>query len=156
VVGRHLEYPLRGDFAFASADGVRTVALRGKADRVDLLADGTFRLIDYKLGWPTPRARALQLPIYSVCAEQQLEAETGKHWTLGEAAYLAFKGPKRVTPLVGPRDDRGVVLAQAQQLLVDTLDAIARGEFPPRPVDVFRCDTCSYAAVCRKDYVGDV
>ena len=32
---------------------------------------------------------------------------------------------------------------------------IDRGEFPPTPDDVFRCDTCSFAAVCRKDYVGD-
>ena len=156
VVGRHLEYPLKGDFVFATNDGPRTVSLRGKADRLDLLADGTFRLIDYKLGSPPQKARALQLPVYSICAEQQLRAETGKSWTLGEAAYVAFRGPKRVAPLVGPRDDRDKVLADAQQRLVDTLDAIARGEFPPHPGDVFRCDTCSYAAVCRKDYVGDV
>ena len=31
-----------------------------------------------------------------------------------------------------------------------------RGEFPPTPDDVYRCETCSFAAVCRKDYVGDV
>jgi hypothetical protein len=58
-------------------------ALRGKADRVDLLEDGTFRLIDYKLGWPPNRARALQLPIYSICAEQQLASHRGRNWTLG-------------------------------------------------------------------------
>jgi CRISPR/Cas system-associated exonuclease Cas4 (RecB family) len=61
-----------------------------------------------------------------------------------------------VVPLFGSDVDRAKVLADAQQRLVDALDAIGRGEFPPTPDDVWRCDTCSFAAVCRKDYVGDV
>jgi RecB family exonuclease len=156
VVERLLEYGLAGEFTFAAADGARTVALRGKADRLDLLEDGTFRLIDYKLGWPPNRARALQLPVYSLCAEQRLTAYRGHQWILGEAVYLAFKGPRRVVPLFSTAADRSKVLADAQQRLVDTVDAIAAGDFPPRPDDVFRCETCSFAAVCRKDYVGDV
>ena len=139
-----------------TATGPRTIPLRGKADRVDLLEDGTFRLIDYKLGWPPNRARALQLPIYGICAEQRLASHRGRNWTLGEAAYLAFKGPRRVVPLFTSAADRARVLADAQQRLADTLDAIATGEFPPKPDDVYRCETCSFAAVCRKDYVGDV
>jgi RecB family exonuclease len=156
VVERLLEKRLEGEFTIATAHGPRVVSLRGKADRVDLLEDGTFRLIDYKLGWPPNRARALQLPIYSVCAEQRLASHRGRNWTLGEAAYLAFKGPRRVVPLFTSATDRAKVLADAQQRLVDTLDAIATGEFPPKPDDVYRCETCSFAAVCRKDYVGEV
>jgi ATP-dependent helicase/nuclease subunit B len=156
VVERLLEKRLEGEFTIATANGPRVVRLRGKADRVDLLEDGTFRLIDYKLGWPPNRARALQLPIYSVCAEQRLASHRGRNWTLGEAAYLAFKGPRRVVPLFASAADRAKVLADAQQRLVDTLDAIATGEFPPRPDDVYRCETCSFSAVCRKDYVGEV
>jgi len=91
-----------------------------------------------------------------LCAEQSLPAHEGRPWQLGEAAYLAFKGPRRVVPLFGSDVDRAKVLADAQQRLVDALDAIGRGEFPPTPDDVWRCDTCSFAAVCRKDYVGDV
>jgi len=154
VVERLLEHDLRGEFTFNTADGPRTVALRGKADRLDLLDDGTFRLIDYKLGWPPDRRRALQLPIYALCAEQRLELHHGRRWTLGEAVYLAFKGPRRVVPLWST--DRSKVLAEAQQRLVDTVDAIGRGEFPPKPEDVWRCEMCRFAAVCRKDYVGDV
>jgi RecB family exonuclease len=150
VVGRLLEYELKGGFTIATADGPRDVMLRGKADRIDLLEDGSFRLIDYKLGWPPNRGRALQLPIYAVCAEQQL----GK--SLGEAAYLAFKGPKRVVPLFASPPDRDKALSDAQQRLADTIDAIERGEFPPTPEDVYRCENCSAASVCRKDYVGDV
>ena len=156
VVARLLERRLDGEFTFETPDGSRQIAIRGKADRIDLLADGTFRLIDYKLGWPPDRGMALQLPVYGLCAEQQLDGHLGRHWTLGEAVYLAFKGPKRVVSLFTPREDRRDTLTKAAACLVNTIDAIHRGDFPPTPDDVFRCDTCSYASVCRKDYVGDV
>ena len=156
VVERLLEHRLNGEFTIETAEGPRIIALKGKADRVDLLADGTFRLIDYKLGWPPQRARALQLPIYSLCAEQELARTRGRRWAVGEALYLAFKGPRRVVPLFTNDAERADVLSKAQQRLADTVDAIERGEFPPTPDDVHRCETCSFTAVCRKDYVGDV
>ena len=155
VVTRLLEHTLAGEFVIQTEAGPRTVSLRGKADRIDLLADGTFRLIDYKLGWPPDKGKALQLPIYAVCAEQRLDHQ-GHPWTLGEAVYLAFKGPKRVVPLFATDAARVDMLARAQQRLSDTLDAIERGNFPPSPDDVYRCETCSFSAVCRKDYVGDI
>ena len=99
--------------------------------------------------------KALQLPIYALCAEQQLDV-LGRRWTLGEAMYLAFKGPKRVVPLFSNDSGRADTLARAQQRLADALDAIGRGEFPPTPDDVYRCENCSFSAVCRKDYVGDL
>jgi RecB family exonuclease len=156
VVERLLEHRLEGRFTVQTADGTRDVHLKGKADRIDLLSDGSFRLIDYKLGWPPDRNRALQLPIYALCAEDRLAGRHGRTWKLGEAAYLAFKGPKRVVPLFTAPADRDKVLARAQERLVGTIDAIERGEFPPTPDDVYRCETCSFASVCRKDYVGDV
>jgi len=162
VVERLLEQRLDGRFRIATANGDRTIALKGKADRIDLLADGTFRLIDYKLGWPPDRGKALQLPIYGICAEQHLAAASptggGRSWRLGEAAYVAFKGPRRIVPLynASSASHRDATLADAQQRLADTVDAIDRGEFPPTPDDVFLCETCSFASVCRKDYVGDV
>jgi len=121
-----------------------------------LLADGTFRLIDYKLSSAPSKTRALQLPIYGVCAEQRLTMHNGRSWTLGEAAYIAFRGPKRIYPLFTARADRDDVLKAAQEKLVGAVDGIERGEFPPTPTDVFLCGFCSFAAVCRKDYVGDV
>jgi RecB family exonuclease len=156
VVERLLEHRLAGRFVVTTSSEARSIALRGKADRIDLLADGTFRLIDYKLGRPPNRARALQLPIYALCAEQQLNGYRGRRWRLREAVYLAFRGPRRVVPLFSNPADRARALAGAQQRLVDALDAIGRGEFCPTPDDVFRCATCSYSKVCRKDYVGDV
>jgi RecB family exonuclease len=156
VVERQLERSFTAPLTIVVASGSRTVQVKGKADRLDLLEDGSFRLIDYKLGWPPNRARALQLPIYSLCAEAELTGYRGRRWVLGEAAYLAFKGPKRVIPLFSSAQDRTKVLGDAQQRLADTLDAIGRGEFPPSPDDVYRCETCAFSTVCRKDYVGDV
>jgi CRISPR/Cas system-associated exonuclease Cas4 (RecB family) len=94
--------------------------------------------------------------VYGLCAEQQLQRERGRLWTLSEAAYIAFREPKRVVPLFSSHEEKAEVLASAQQRLIGTLDRIAAGEFPPTPDDVFRCETCAFASVCRKDYVGDV
>ena len=135
----------------------RSLAIRGKADRIDLLADGTFRLIDYKLGWPPDRpagAAAADLqPVRRAVAAIDQRPAPGR----GEAVYLAFKGPRRVVPLF--RNDGEIateVLAEAQERLVATVDAIDRRPLPPTPDDVYRCETCGFRDVCRKDYVGDV
>ena len=70
---RLMEYQLDGDFTFAGEDGAaRAVRLRAKIDRVDLLDDGTFRLIDYKTKYVPDRRQALQLPIYSECVRTSL------------------------------------------------------------------------------------
>jgi RecB family exonuclease len=153
VVERLLEFPVGGEVAVPCDAGPRTVTLRGKADRIDLLDDGTFRLIDYKLGWPPDRSRALQLPMYGLLAEQRLRHHGGRGFVLGEAAYLAFKGPRRVVPLFTTAAQRADVMAKAQDRLVRALEGIGRGDFPPSPDDVYRCETCAFAAVCRKDYV---
>jgi RecB family exonuclease len=149
VVDRKLEFPIDGDFTFEGPRGPRTLNLRGIVDRIDLLEDGTFRLIDYKLGRAPNRSRALQLPIYAICASQRL----GGRWSLGEAAYIAFREPKRVVGLASARTDRETALASAQERLVSAADAIEAGHFPPTPEDVFLCGFCAYGSVCRKDYV---
>ena len=59
-------------------------------------------------------------------------------------------------PLFSSDTDKAERLAKAQQRMADTLDAIARGDFPPTPDDVYRCEQCSFSTVCRRDYVGDI
>jgi RecB family exonuclease len=156
VAERLLEYPLNGEFEVQSEEGPRRIALKGKADRIDLLADGTLRIIDYKLGYAPDRKLALQLPIYSVCAVQHLRAATGRNWELGQAGYIAFGEERRFVPMVSKGKNQEVVLQDAQSRLLAAIDGIARGEFPPTPADVSQCMRCAYVAVCRKDYVGDV
>ena len=155
VIDRLLEYRLSGEFDIEGDAGVRQVALRGIADRIDLLEDGTFRVIDYKLGRAPDPGRALQLPIYAVCAGQELASRHDKDWELAEAGYIAFGGPKRFVPMASQRADRDAVIHEAQVRVIRAVDGMARGEFPPRPAALSMCNSCPYSGVCRKDYVGD-
>jgi RecB family exonuclease len=154
ILERLLEHPLEGEFAFAGADGPRRVRITAKADRIDLLDDGSLRVIDYKLGRAPKPSRSLQLPIYGVCAEQHLDGRHGRSWRLSRAGYVAFKEKNAFVPL-GGSTSLDQALVDGQQRLVAALDGIERGEFPPRPEEPFTCNWCGYAAVCRKDYVGD-
>ena len=152
VVERLLEYELKGTFTFAAGDDSRAVPIRAKADRIDLLTDGTMRVIDYKLGRAPDRRRALQLPIYGVAARQALDGHSGRSWTLSRAGYVAFK---HKGAFVDIGQDLGKAVREGQERFIAAVDGIERGEFPPRPDDPFLCTWCAYPTVCRKDYVGD-
>jgi inactivated superfamily I helicase/CRISPR/Cas system-associated exonuclease Cas4 (RecB family) len=154
VIERLLEHELDGAFVFTTGAGSRTVRLRAKADRIDLLGDGTLRVVDYKLGKAPKPARALQLPIYGVCAQQSLEGRHGRTWTLGRAGYVAFREKNAFVALGGSSTLQEAVDAGQERLLA-AIDAIEQGEFPPDPDEPFICTRCGYASVCRKDYVGD-
>ncbi len=154
IVERLLEYPLQGDFRFRAADGrERTVTLSAKTDRIDLLADGTLRVIDYK-SKRTPELKvALQLPIYSLCARVSLEGHASHTWKLGEALYLSFEGNKAVVPLRAKGRTVDELISDAEDRLLTTLDRIAAGQFPPQPQRKSICGPCPYGAVCRLEYV---
>jgi RecB family exonuclease len=151
VIERLLEYELGGTFAFAGPAGTRAVELRSKSDRIDLLEDGTLRIVDYKLGRAPDRKRSLQLPVYGACACQALNGRHGRSWTVGRAGYIAFKEKSAFVEL----QNTGKSLAEGQARLLDTIDAIERGDFPVQPDEPILCTWCAYAGVCRKDYVGD-
>ena len=152
---RWLEYRFEGEFGLGSPAG-RQVALTGVADRVDLLPGNRLRVIDYKSGAAPNPARALQAPIYALCAQERLETRDGRPWMVDEAAYLAFSGKRAYVPVVRAGGaDAGEGLDGARRRLLTILDGIAGGRFPPRPHDRIICDYCAYAAVCRKDYVND-
>ena len=155
VIERLLEHVLEGAFTFAGANGPRTVGIKAKADRIDLMADGTLRIIDYKLGKAPKLSRALQLPIYGAMAQQELEGYRARSWSVASAGYVAFKEREAFVPLGGKPSALGTAMAEGQQRMLGAIDAIERGEFPVRPDEPFRCQWCGYASVCRKDYVGD-
>jgi RecB family exonuclease len=156
VVERLLEFPLQGDFTFRSLDGgERVVTLSAKTDRIDLLADGTMRVIDYK-SKTTPELKiALQLPIYSHCARVSLAGHASRTWTLGEALYLSFEGDKAVVPFRAKGRTVDELIDTAQDRLLGTLDRIAAGRFPAQPSKKSLCGPCPYATVCRLEYVAD-
>ena len=151
VLERLLEYELEGGFTFASDGNVRAVTLRSKADRIDLLADGTFRVVDYKLGRAPERKRSLQLPVYGTCAGQALKGRGGRTWQLSRAGYIAFKEKNPFVEL----QNLPKAVAEGQERLLAVVDAVERGEFPVQPDEPFLCNWCAYPGVCRKDYVGD-
>jgi RecB family exonuclease len=153
--GRWLERRMEGTFSLGSPD--RTVALKGVVDRVDLLEGRRLRVIDYKSGTaPQPR-RALQAAIYGLFAAERLaEEDGGPPWTVDEAAYVAFTGKRTVAPVIKPgANDAASILADVRTRTFEMLDRIAEGAFPVKPHDLMTCRYCSYASVCRKDYVGD-
>lgn len=147
---RLMEYELDGEFTFAGDDGAtRAVRLRAKIDRVDVLGDGTFRLIDYKTKYVPDRRTALQLPIYSRCVSQTLSEQHGRTIIASEAMYLSFEGPQAVVPL----EERGKLFedltTSASHRLVAALNDIARGHYPPLPETKNLCTMCRFTAVCR-------
>jgi RecB family exonuclease len=157
IEGRWIEHVLEGEFSLGASDG-RRVAVRGVADRIDLLAGRRLRVADYKSGYPPDPKRALQVAVYALCAQEQLAARDGVAWTIDEAAYLAFAGKRAVVPVVrsgAPAPDAEAVLAAARTRLFEAVDGVERGEFPPRPHELRLCASCAFPSVCRKDYVGD-
>jgi RecB family exonuclease len=159
---RLLEYRLEGEFTVGASpaagrggETARRVALKGVADRIDLLDGRRLRVIDYKSGYgPNPR-RALQVPIYALCAQERLSERDGAAWEVDEAAYVAFSGKRSLIPVVRAGADPAAPLADARSRLFAAHDGIGEGQFPPRPYDPIMCRYCAYASVCRKDYVGD-
>ena len=150
---RLLEYELNGEFTISAGEVSRTVRLRGKADRVDLLEDGRFRLIDYKNGSAPERVRTIQLPIYAVLVRQQLQRTRGEDWEPAEAGYLAFGERKPYRVVVDDGAKGAEALTDGQQRLLDAIGRIERGSFPPKPFATRICGYCPFATVCRKDYV---
>ena len=155
ILDRLLEHVLEGDFVFVRNNTSRRIKLKGIADRIDLLADGSLRLIDYKLGRAPKSAHSVQLPIYGVCAEQQLSGRLGRQWQLTEAAYLAFGTRETFISLAANSSKLKEALEDGQRRFLRAIEGIESGNFPPRPAEPTLCRVCSYSKVCRKDYVRD-
>ncbi len=90
-----------------------------------------------------------------MCAEQHFE-RLGRPDRAGEAGYIAFGRERTFVSMLPRGGTRAEALEQAQARLLAAVDGIERGAFPPTPSDTSYCLRCAYAAVCRKDYVGDV
>ena len=147
---RLMEYELDDEFTFIGEDGQRTaVRLKAKIDRVDVLGDGTFRLIDYKTKYVPDRRTALQLPIYSACVRTTLSQQKGRDVAASEAMYLSFEGPQAVVPLEERGKEFEELTTAAGHRLVAALNDIARGHYPPAPETKNLCTMCRFTVVCR-------
>ena len=142
-----------GTFTFTGPNGSRELTLDAVADRIDVLEDHGIRVVDYKLGKPPDTDLALQLPVYGLCQSQLLAAGEGAPRSLVAAAYFSFNDRHGVDVHEG--DDIATLLAEGQARLLETVDAIERGDFAPRPHKPKECSWCAYPAICRKEYARD-
>jgi RecB family exonuclease len=155
VVARLLEHSIDGRYAFDVDGATREVSVRGVADRVDVLAGGGLRVIDYKARRAPRPAVRLQPQLYALCAEQKLEGYRGSSWRVKEAGYLALGESEPFVAVLRDAAQRERALREGARRFLGALDRITAGSFPVDPVEPFRCTFCPYPTVCRKDYVGD-
>lgn len=154
VEQRLVEFALDAAFTFRGPGGAtRQVPLRAKVDRVDLLSDHSFRVIDYKSKLvPDPR-RSVQLQVYTSAIAQQFE-RAGDPRRPADAFYLSLEGEapvKSLRPAKGQTLD--AVLGEAEERMVQALDDIGAGHFPARPTPLSLCGSCPFDSVCRKQFV---
>ena len=90
------------------------MALRGVADRIDLLPGRRLRVIDYKSGSAPQAKLALQAPIYALCAQERLSSRDGAAWSVDEAAYVSLRGPRTLVPIVKAGSQDAERLAEAR------------------------------------------
>ena len=155
VVRRLLEADLKGTFTFPQLGGLkqRPVDIHGKADRIDVLGDGSLRIIDYKLSRLPDTKTSIQIAVYAHAARQLLEQAEGRSYGIRDAMYLAFGDEDKFSGPLGNRDNRTEDVVHARvQVFADIIDRIEAGEFPPMPKRVSDCSWCRYAGVCRKEY----
>jgi len=155
ILERRTEFSLDGPTTLRAGERTREIVLAAKADRIDLFADGTFRVIDYKLSKVPTLKHVVQLPAYAAAARQRLDGFRGRQWRAAEAAYIAFGRGGQYASLAANAAQFDAALADGEARLVDAVEKIERGEFPPRPAEKRRCRTCPFSPVCRKDVVDD-
>jgi RecB family exonuclease len=152
---RLLEYDLVGAFTFPVRNGLlsRTIEIHGKADRIDVLADGTLRVVDYKLGRMPDLDASIQAGVYAHCARQRLEADDGQAHPVSWAGYLAFGDERRLEGRLGSASQpAGLVVDARASTFAGVVERIEAGAFPPQPIRTSECQWCGYSGVCRKEY----
>ena len=146
-----------GPVELALPDG-RSVAFRGRADRVDESEDGDLQVIDYKTGRadrfngvsedsPDGGGRHLQLPVYGLAAR----AGVGRPDATVSASYWFISGRERAAPVGYPVTP--AVLARVGATVWRIVSGIESGVFPsaPHSDDAARWVECPY---CDPDGLG--
>jgi ATP-dependent helicase/nuclease subunit B len=139
VVRSHLE--IAGKRAFETPAG--EFVLRGRADRIDVLNDGTAAIIDYKTGQlPSPKQVKLlltpQLPLEALMLAEGGFAEAGK-LTTSELIYIRFGGAEPGD--IRPTPDVPDLVARAEANLRTRLSDYCNVDMPYLPrVMPFRAD----------------
>ena len=125
--------------------------LRGRIDRIDRLADGTYEVVDYKTGMlrlprnldgPFAGGRQLQHALYALVAVQLLRERDARARAVGSYYFPTARG--RAHRLVRPAETQ----AQAVAVLRDLFDVLAGGAFV-HSADVDEdCRYCEFDRAC--------
>ena len=146
---------LNGPFMFPALHGLsqRTIEIRGKADRIDVLADGTLRVVDYKLGRMPDLERRFRSRSTRTARVRCSSGRRPARIRVASAMYLAFGDDRRLEGALGGAESRRRSPSRrGPPSLPRRSDEIEAGEFPPRPKRPSECQWCRYAGVCRKEY----
>ena len=133
---------------YTLADG-REIALRGRADRIDTLADGTLRVVDYKTGKPGHYrsdgkhgayngGRLLQPALYAAAIGSQLERNVSRF----EYRFPTDRGGNAIVAFDAD------ALVEARGVVTSLVDHIRTGRFLPT-TDADDCKHCDHAPICR-------
>lgn len=129
----HLLLEVRADYPLTLPSG-ETIRITGKADRIEQDKAGRLTMIDYKSGAPPSFKQiadgfAPQLPITAALAEKGGFAGLAAGSLCENIAYLPIGGQVLKLEERNPKSGALADLVQPRwQWLVDTLDALARGE----------------------------
>jgi DNA helicase II / ATP-dependent DNA helicase PcrA len=114
--------------------------LRGRVDRVDLLPDGEYELIDYKTGRPKSAAALaddVQLSLYAVGAREAWRLDASR-----QAYYYLLDDQKVAVP--SDNGDRG---EWVREVATEVAEGILSQGFEPTP-SFAACSLCDYRLVC--------
>jgi ATP-dependent helicase/DNAse subunit B len=131
-------------------DGLR-FELRGRIDRLDRLADGTYEAVDYKTGGAFlpggldavfAGGRQLQHALYALAAVELLRETDGQARVVGSYYFPTTRGrrERQVRPVS--------TQAQATAVLRDLFDLLAAGAFVHTPNQDEDCRFCEFDRAC--------
>lgn len=131
-------------------DGLR-FPLRGRIDRIDRLADGSYEVVDYKTGSAFlpgkldatfAGGRQLQHALYALAAAELLREQDARARVVGSYYFPTARG--RRERQVRPASSQ----AQAADVLRDLFDLLAAGAFVHTPDADEDCRFCEYDRAC--------
>lgn len=131
-------------------DGLR-FPLRGRIDRIDRLADGSYEVVDYKTGSAFlpggldatfAGGRQLQHALYALAAAELLRAQDAHARIVGSYYFPSSRG--RRERQVRPASSQ----AQAADVLRDLFDLLAAGAFVHTPDADEDCRFCEFDRAC--------
>lgn len=125
--------------------------LRGRIDRIDRLADGTYEVVDYKTGGAFlpgglqatfAGGRQLQHALYALVAMDLLRERDAQARAVGSYYFPTSRGrrERRVRP--------AATQAQAAAVLRDLFDVLAAGAFVHTPAVDDDCRFCEFGRAC--------